>query len=354
MRSDHAYIIRCLLTARDVPDYADILSGAMKRIADYLAILPPEDRHAAWEAYSCSFPDPEAIVAALANADPLGLMPQIAQQRFATVGDLRGNMTGTAWAWEGWLPLASIVGLAAFEGCGKTRAASDLCRRVYLGLPWPDGQPPTFPAGTRSVWVCSDAHHHELAETMAAFGLPDDAVYFPTTPADPYGGTDLDAPETMEAIEAVVAEVKPAFVFIDTLTSATGRNLCDQQAMMPLTTPLAEMCQRHGVTVVLILHLSREGQALGRRIKGITRTLIHLECPDPDMPGRLRMWVEKSFAVKPPPLGLTMGAGAATSTTSTRRSRRPRPRWAGRRRRARRRWPSSPRSCPKETRRRSR
>jgi hypothetical protein len=57
---------------------------------------------------------------------------------------------------------------------------------------------------------------------------------------------------------------------------------------------------------VLSLHLNREGQALGRRIKGITRTLIHLECPDPEKPERLRLWVEKSYAKKPPALGMTI------------------------------------------------
>ena len=39
------------------------------------------------------------------------------------------------------------------------------------------------------------------------------------------------------------------------------------------------MVQRHQTEIALLLHLSKEGQALGRRIKGITRTLIHLEAP---------------------------------------------------------------------------
>jgi len=56
------------------------------------------------------------------------------------------------------------------------------------------------------------------------------------------------------------------------------------------------------------LHVSIQGQALGRRIKAITRTLMHLECPDPDQPDRLRLWVEKSFAKKPPALGVTIKA----------------------------------------------
>src|SRR5262249_41723293 len=61
--------------------------------------------------------------------------------------------------------------------------------------------------------------------------------------------------------------------------------------------------------IVLSLHLSQQGQALGRRIKGVTRTLIHLECPEPMSPERLRLWVEKSYAKKPPALGVTMGEG---------------------------------------------
>src|SRR5262249_30210785 len=74
-----------------------------------------------------------------------------------------------------------------------------------------------------------------------------------------------------------------------------------------LKAPLVELVQRHQVNLILLLHVSKEGQALGRRIKGITRTLIHLECPDPEKaPGRLRLWVEKSYAQKPPPLGVTM------------------------------------------------
>ncbi len=68
------------------------------------------------------------------------------------------------------------------------------------------------------------------------------------------------------------------------------------------------MVQRHQTEIALLLHLSKEGQALGRRIKGITRTLIHLEAPDPDRHDRLKLWVEKSYAKKPPALGVTIKA----------------------------------------------
>jgi hypothetical protein len=189
------------------------------------------------------------------------------------------------WTWEGWIPAARVFGIAAFEGTGKTRLALDLHRRAYLGLNWPDNQPPTLTPGRPALWLCSDGHQDELAELLPAFGLPDEAVVFPAPPDEPYAGT-------------------------DTLTSATNKDLCAQNTMKALKTPLVRWAQSFGVNVGLNLHLSREGVPLGRRIKGITRTTIHLECPDSEGgTGRLRLWVDKTYSKKPPPLGVTMGDG---------------------------------------------
>jgi hypothetical protein len=124
-------------------------------------------------------------------------------------------------------------------------------------------------------------------------------------------------------------------VFVDTLTNSTHRDLCRQNDVKSLLGPLQEIAQRRQVAIALLLHLSREGQALGRRTKGLTRTLIHLACPDPKQPARLRLWVEKSFDVKPPVLGVTMGEagneydnhppGAVEAADSTPRKRGPAP-----------------------------
>jgi hypothetical protein len=146
---------------------------------------------------------------------------------------------------------------------------------------------------------------------LPAFGLPDESVVFAATADEPYEGVDMDAPGLIEPdgmLERAVASVKPWCVFVDTLTYATARNLCDQNVMKGLKQPLVRLAQTYGVNIGLLLHLSREGQALGRRIKGVTRTLIHLECPDPDQSERLKMWVEKSYGKKPPALGVTLGA----------------------------------------------
>src|SRR5262249_25203674 len=129
---------------------------------------------------------------------------------------------------------------------------------------------------------------------------------FPAPPDDPYSNVDLDSPETFDWLENAIAAIPSAFVFIDTLTYATSRDLSEQKVIAALKVPLVRLVQKDPVNVFLFLHVSKEGHALGRRIKGITRTLIHLEAPDPSKTERLRLWVEKSYAKKPPALGVTI------------------------------------------------
>jgi hypothetical protein len=95
-------------------------------------------------------------------------------------------------------------------------------------------------------------------------------------------------------------------VFVDTLTNATNYDLCRATENKAMMTPLRDIAQRTQTPIIPLLHLSKDGQALGRRIKGITRTIIQLDCPDHEHSGRLKLWVPKSFAPKPPPLGVTM------------------------------------------------
>src|SRR5262249_2325223 len=150
----------------------------------------------------------------------------------------------TPWTWDSWIPAGRVFGLAGFEGTGKTRTAMDLHRRVWHGEAWPDNQAATLPPGRPAVWVCSDGHQDELAEILPAFGLPDGSVVFPTLVDDPYGGTDIDDQEWIKPgglLDTVIAAVKPWCVFIDTLTSATSSDLCDQRVIKGLKTPLVRL-----------------------------------------------------------------------------------------------------------------
>jgi hypothetical protein len=287
----------------------DVVSARWKSLAERLAATPLEGRQLVWDGFLAGRPDSEAIVSAVAQVDPLGPAPPIDPPRqFATCADILKLETGAQWTWKGWLPSARVVGIAAGEGVGKTRLAMDLARRIWHGLPWPDGQAMTLPARSPTLWLAADGQQSELALSLASMDMPSEAIIFPTPPADPYGGTSLDDEETLKALDEAARIHKPAFVVVDSLTYATKLDLSEQRIIALLKGPLVALAQTHQVIVMLLLHLSREGFALGRRIQGITRSLIHLECPDPDHhPERLRLWVQKSYAKKPEALGVVIG-----------------------------------------------
>ena len=241
-----------------------------------------EARQTVLDGFLCGRANPEAIIKTLADVDPEGPPPEAdPPARPANLADVRKVMSESQWLWDLYIPAARIAGIAAFEGVGKTRFAMDLARRIWFGLPWPDGQPATFPERTPTLWVCADGQQDDLAAAAEAFGMPDEAIYFNTLPDDPYGGTELDEARVPGPAGRVHRPGQPGLVFIDTLTNATSRDLCRANENKALMTPLRDIAQRTQTTIIPLLHLSKEGQALGRRIKGITRTILQTRLPRP-------------------------------------------------------------------------
>ena len=199
----HAWTLARLLGGEAVNGEADGLPPGLRLIANHLAAMEPQARLSDWPIIQATHPDGDALALALTRVDPAGLPPEEeAQSRSpATIEDLRKLMAETSWQWEPWIPSSRLFGVAGFEGTGKTRFALDLAARIYHGKHWPDGQPPTLPEGTRTLWLCSDGQHDELAETASSFGLPDDAVAFCAVMEEPYEGTSIDEPETLGLLD---------------------------------------------------------------------------------------------------------------------------------------------------------
>ena len=208
------------------------------------------------------------------------------------------------------MPSGRLLCMASDPGIGKTRTVLDLARRAYHGHPWPDGQPMTLSAGTVTLWVAGDRQHDELTEAATAYGLPDEALLFNAPPDDPFGGLDLDDPETMGALGDRARAARPGFIVVDTVGMTTARNLCRPEETRAFCGPLADLATATGIPVLALTHLSKDKEALGRRIIGAARVVWNLTRPDRDgQPDRRRFWVDKSFAKTPPPLGITMGEG---------------------------------------------
>lgn len=306
----NAYHIRRLLAGHDLNGELKEVSGPFHRLAVLMAELSLEKRQTVLDGFLCGHAKAEAIIKTLADVDPEGPPPEVDPLvRPANLADLRKAMSESQWLWNFYIPSARIVGIAAFEGIGKTRFAMDLARRIWFGLPWPDGQAATFPVGTPTLWVCADGQQDDLAAMATSFGTPDEAIHFNTFPDDPYGGNELDEEESLTRLEEFIGQVHPGLVFLDTLTNATSRDLCRANDVKDLMAPLRDIAQRTQTTIIPLLHLAKDAQALGKRIKGITRAILQLDCPDPEHPERLRLWVSKSFAKIPPALGVTMTDG---------------------------------------------
>lgn len=230
----------------------------------------------------------------------------------AHLGDVRRVVSEARWLWPGWIVDSHMTVLASDPGVGKTRLALDLCRRMWLALPWPDGELATRPPRTPSLWVASDRHHAELAHAAREYGLPDEAVFLNARPEDPCGGLRLDDPHDVAALARRVRAVRPGLLIVDTINKATRRLLYRPEEADAFFGPLLDIARDCKVALLALTHLSKGGEPLDRRIEGTCRVMWKIEAPDPTQPERLRLWVEKTNAIRPGPLGVTMSAEGST------------------------------------------
>jgi hypothetical protein len=304
-----AWVLRRLLSGHEVNGELGSMSTKLRPLAEYLAPLDAESRQVGWGAYLAGRLDHEAMINAVAAFDPDAPAPTPEAEgpiRPANLADVRAIASREQWLWPGYIPRSRVAGISAYEGVGKTRLETDLARRIYHALPWPDGQPATLPKGTPTLWVCADGQQDDLVAAAAACDLPDEAIWFNTPSDNPYGGTELDEDEDRERLEDFIGRIRPGLVFIDSLTYATSHDLCRADETKALMTPLRDITQRTQATIIASLHLSLEGQVLGRRAKGLCRVILQLDCPDPEQPERLKLWVARTFDKRPPPLGVKM------------------------------------------------
>lgn len=233
------------------------------------------------------------------------------EDRVASVADVRGYLNAEGWAWPLWMPNGAITIVAAEPGTGKTRFVFDLLRRCHLGLPWPDGAPtPESMRGRPWLWVAADHHHQDLCDLAREYGVPDDAVRLNAPAADPFDGTHLETADDFAALEARAVKVGAAVVVVDTINNAGDYKVEDARDSQRLYKPLQEMAVRLKTPLLCVTHLNAGGKVLGRRAAEKARVVVMLNSPDPEgQPARRKLWVDKSKAVKPPPLGVTMGDG---------------------------------------------
>jgi hypothetical protein len=237
----------------------------------------------------------------------------------AGVADLIAGGAALRWHWPGWLQRGVVNLLFGPAGVGKTRVIADLIRRVRHGLPWPDGTPMTLDPGALFMWVLADFQHDEIATLCQHFGIVE-AVKLNATPDDLYGGTSIDTPADLKALEERLAVVRPAWLIVDTVGNSTDKNLCTQEEAKQFYQPLQNLAARYDCGVIAVTHVNAAGSVLGRRGLEKVRVAIKLTRPD-DEDDRLRLEVIKSNSKYPPPLGVRPGTDGYEYDTNPPRDR---------------------------------
>ena len=309
IRPIDAWTLARLLSGESVNGESGTVSKPFRLIVHHLSALAAKSRTGAWDGFLCGRPDPEALVKALAEANISGPPPEADYGRcYATLEDIARVVSDQSWLWRDWIARGVLNVVASEPGTGKTRFGLDLARRLWLRLNWPDNQPNEMPEGTRTLWVQGDRNFAEMLQAARDFGLPGDAVALGSSPDDPTGSLDLDDPDTLAALRERIQAAAPALVVIDTVGMVTGKNLCRPEEARAFFAPIIELAGQTGVAFLGLTHLSKDKEALGRRIVEKARIVIKMTQPDPEgQKDRRRLWVDKTAVVKPPPLGITMG-----------------------------------------------
>jgi hypothetical protein len=311
-----AWVLARIIADQPTNGEVALVSKAYRPFAKGLAAARPEQRAAMLDGFALSVGVPPELPGAIGNADPLGPPPREQGGRpreDATLADVRRLINDANWPWPGWLAGGALTSLAADPGIGKTLLAMTLARILWAGRPWPDGQPNPLPAGTRTLWVPGDHHYPQLLDLAGQYGLPDEAVILNASKHAPTGGHDLDDPAALEALSERIAAWTPGLVIVDTVGMTTGRNLGKPEEAREYFGPLMSIAGRTRTSFLLLTHLSKDSQALGRRIIGASRVVWKLTHPAPDRePDRRKFWVDKSYGPRPPALAMTISDDGCT------------------------------------------
>jgi len=215
------------------------------------------------------------------------------------------SATPVAWRWKAWLPGGAISVLEGDPGCGKTTLAVEFAASLSTGRPLPGDDARRLPENSLII------SFEDTASTLSTRLRAARADMSRVQVMDISRVGNLAFPSGVALLEATVRAHKIGFVVIDPISAALDPGYSAGSAKVRAAlTPIAEMAQRTGSTVLFLRHLTK-GKTQGAlyrgqgniAIAGVARAVLALDKHADS--GRLILSCSKSSLGAPPrPLGL--------------------------------------------------
>lgn len=303
------------------------LAGAMRRVgaseASILAALQAQNG-------ACDPPLPEDELAKIVRSvgryaptevgvSPIGDTPTIHPARelpVVTLAELRDRHSGeVTWVVPGFLARGELVFLAGAGESFKSWAAAHLAAAIdgrfkWLGVLDVDAKRVLFVEQERAGNLVYQLNRIEIAERVT-LGSERLMILPPTA-------LPLSEPDTVEALEAVIARFRPDVVVINALRDILGSaNENSPTDIAALLRPLGQLAERYALCILILDHFNKSGA------QGVVRgSAAHA--------GTAQKYNEADAVLiaERPRNELGKGEGAATVSTSKRRQGEPGPTFA--------------------------
>ncbi len=174
------------------------------------------------------------------------------------------------WLWPGKLPLGKLVMYAGDPGLGKSMTTLDMAARVSTGMPWPDGNEIGEPGTVILLSAEDSAEDIILPRLINAQADPNKIIVAADVEISSEDGTvhrAFSLETHVQELRALVEEHPDTrLIIIDPITAYTGRTDSHKNAeIRGLLSPLADMAEEMGVTILAVSHLNKgQGEAIYR------------------------------------------------------------------------------------------
>jgi hypothetical protein len=159
------------------------------------------------------------------------------------------------WLWDKRIPKGKLTMFDGDPDVGKSVITMDLAARVSTGRTFPDGAP--CEAGNVLIVNVEDAKDDTIVPRLKAHGADLERITILDGMPTEDGVRLLDLPEDVPSLEASVEHHEASLLVIDpVLTMLSGDAYKDTEARKALT-PLRDMAERTGITVVAVRHLNK-------------------------------------------------------------------------------------------------